>query len=80
MTPDQETELFATLKRLDRNVTLAVKGLQLVCSELGIRKQLAELLTEIDSETAGDDSECGILQRDTEPAPAPIIAEAPNGK
>ncbi len=75
MSPEQETELFTTLKRLDRNVQLAIRGLQLVCTELNIRKELAGILNEIDAETEKNSTD-----HDTLPAPAPAEQGVSNGE
>jgi len=52
MTPAQEIQLFSTLERLERNTTLAIRGLQLMCTEMGIRRELNVVMNEIDQAAA----------------------------
>jgi hypothetical protein len=82
MTPAQEAELFSTLKRLERNTTLAVRGLQLMCTEMGIRRELNKVLDEIDKEAENDadSSREGGSVRTTMPAPPNPDDEVKHGQ
>lgn len=80
MTPAQEIQLFSTLARLERNTTLAIRGLQLMCTEMGIRRELNVVMNEIDkAATSGESSEGADSSPDGSPShvtmPAPPMPD-----